>query len=97
MAPDLQSSFVYRVVAFALSGTTLVDLKCTNEDPDCSQQAKLACRLKVSALTLLMTKTVMQRRKKEPQEFGSRVNRVKRQRQYDIESNPNKVSLSDSF
>lgn len=36
MAPDLTNSFVYRVIAFGLSGTTLVDLKCETEDPNCS-------------------------------------------------------------
>lgn len=57
----------------------------------------MACRLKVNPLTLLMTKTVMSRRKKEHTEAGLRAARRKH-RQFDGEINiSNKVSLSDSF
>ena len=47
MAPDLSHKFLYRVVAFSLSGTSLVDMRCTTEDPDCTREAKRACRLSV--------------------------------------------------
>ena len=33
MPPDLSNMFLYRVVAFSLSGTCLVDLRCDYEDP----------------------------------------------------------------
>ena len=33
MPSDLSNMFLYRVVAFSLSGTCLVDLRCDYEDP----------------------------------------------------------------
>jgi hypothetical protein len=37
MAPDLNNSFLYRAIAFSLSGTCLVDLKCTSNAAEGSQ------------------------------------------------------------
>ncbi len=34
MVPDLSNSFLYRAIAFSLSGTCLVDLKCTSRASD---------------------------------------------------------------
>ena len=64
MPTDLSNMFLYRVVAFSLSGTCLVDLRCDYEDPSqCSWEARLACRLKSTQLTRLLDSGVMSRRK----------------------------------
>ena len=46
MANDLDKNFLYRVIAFSLSGVCLVDLCCDTEDKNVSKQAKFACKLK---------------------------------------------------
>ena len=46
MTPDLSHRFLHRVIAFSLSGTCLVDLKCDTEDTECGNEAKFACRIK---------------------------------------------------
>jgi len=64
MVPDLTSQFVYRVICFALSGTCIVDLRCTTENQEgCTHQAKFACSINANFLTRLMTKSVMSQRK----------------------------------
>ena len=39
MSPDLSHRFLYRVIAFSLSGTCLVDMPCDVEHPDCTKEA----------------------------------------------------------
>ena len=51
MEPDLNHRFLYRVIAFSLSGTCLVDMPCDTNDKDCPREAKLACKLKAQQLT----------------------------------------------
>ena len=51
MEPDLNHRFLYRVIAFSLSGTCLVDMPCDTDDKECSRDAKLACKLKAKVLT----------------------------------------------
>ena len=63
MAPDLNHTFLYRVLAFSLSGTCLVDMPCDTSSADCPKDAKVACRLKANQLTKLMNHAVMSRRK----------------------------------
>ena len=45
MANDLDKNFLFRVIAFSLSGVCLVDLRCDTEDKNVSKQAKFACKL----------------------------------------------------
>ena len=74
MAPDLSHLFLYRVIAFSLSGTCLVDMPCDTEHTDCSREAKLACKLKAQQLTKLMNHAVMSRRKSErKRDAGSKI------------------------
>ena len=91
MAQDLDYKFLYRVVAFSLSGTCLVDLRCELEDPSCSREAKMACRIGTTMLTKLLTQNLMNKRKCSERIPGKR-------HQYDEEGNDKvELELSDSF
>ena len=63
--PILEKNFIYRVLAFSLSGTEIVDLKSTESTEPQSSQAKIACRFKPSFLTNFLCQIVFNRRKIE--------------------------------
>ena len=63
--PILNKNFVYRVLAFSLSGTEIVDLKSTDSDESPSREAQIACRFKASFLTNFLCQIVFNRRKSE--------------------------------
>lgn len=78
MPSDLNNMFLYRVVAFSLSGTCLVDLRCDYEDPSqCPWEARLACRLKSTQLTRLLDSSVMSRRKIAVEKLRKKSNNAK--------------------
>ena len=63
--PVLNKNFLYRVLAFSLSGTDIVDLKATNSPEPQPKEASLACRFKAEYLTSFLCQIVFNRRKAE--------------------------------
>ncbi len=56
MSPDLSNSFLYRAIAFSLSGTCLVDLKCTSgaAEGTITREAKFACQIEAKKLSKML-------------------------------------------
>ena len=63
--PLLSKNFIYRVLAFSLSGTEIVDLKSTESEEPQSKEAHIACRFKSTFLTNFLCQIVFNRRKSE--------------------------------
>ena len=77
--PNLNKNFIYRVLAFSLSGTEIVDLKSTDckESEMNSKDAQIACRFKSSFLTNFLCHVVFNTRKVEQHASKEKVNSPK--------------------
>ncbi|MFO0117921.1 MAG: hypothetical protein ACK521_10045 [bacterium] len=58
MVPELENDFMHRMIAFSLSGTSIVDLKHYK-----NKKAKLACGLQSDSLTSFLCTSILQQRK----------------------------------
>ena len=77
--PNLNKNFIYRVLAFSLSGTEIVDLKSTDckESEMRSKEAQIACRFKSAFLTNFLSNIVFNTRKVEQLGSKEKVNSPK--------------------